>query len=118
MRQVNAIIRPQRLDHVMEALHDIPGLPGVTVSRVHAYSGSRPHDGEQPSENAETDFLKLEVVVRVTVVERVVAAIAQAGHTGRAGDGIVSVVAVEQFVRIRDIRNTDTARSTDTKSGG
>ena len=35
MREVKAIIRPQRLDYVMQALHSIPGLPGVTVSKVH-----------------------------------------------------------------------------------
>jgi nitrogen regulatory protein P-II 1 len=108
MHEVKAIIRPQRLAHVIDALHDIPGLPGVTVSRVHAYAGSRPPDGEQPSENAETDFTKLEVVVSEAVLERVVAAIAHAGHTGHAGDGIVYVVAAEQFVRVRDINRTDT----------
>lgn len=114
MREVKAIIRPHRLAHVIDALHDILGLPGVTVSRVHAYASSRPPVGEQPSQNAETDFTKLEIVVPETVVERVVAAIAHAGHTGHAGDGIVYVVAVEQFVRVRDINTTDT----DTTSGG
>lgn len=116
MREVKAIIRPQRLDHVMEALHEIPGLPGVTVSKVHAYAGSRPHDRELPPENLETDFTKLEIIVPASLVDRVVGAIGEAGHKGRAGDGIVFVVPVEQFVRIRDVGNAQVSGSAGTGS--
>ena len=31
MREVKAIIRPQRVESVMEALLGIPELPGITV---------------------------------------------------------------------------------------
>ena len=58
--------------------------------------------------------MKLETIVPDALVKRVVASIGRAGHTGRAGDGIVYVVAVEQFVRVRDINTADT----DTTSGG
>ena len=103
MREVKAILRPQRLEHVMDSLYRIPGLPGVTVSKVHAYAGSDGQDRPQGSWQPETDFTKIEIVVPVELVDRVVHAIGQAGHTGRAGDGIVFVVPVEHFVRIRDI---------------
>ena len=99
MREVKAIIRPQRLEQVMEALHNIPGLPGVTVSSVHAYAGFRQRGDLLPPE---TDLTKLEVIVPADLVEKVVSAIGRAGHTGRAGDGIVFVVPLEQFVRVRD----------------
>ena len=106
MREVKAIIRPQRLEHVMDALHVIPGLPGVTVSKVHAYSGSA--EGRHlRMENRETDFTKLEIIVPDALVDQVVAAIGQAGHPGRAGDGIVFVVPVENFVRIRDVGGSE-----------
>ena len=107
MREVKALFRPQRLDQVLEALRKIQNLPGVTVSKVHAYAGSPKHDDPLAlSENIETDFMKLETVVPDAVVDRVVAAIRQAGHTGRAGDGIVMVVPVDDFVRIRDFGGT------------
>ncbi len=106
MSEVKAIIRPQRLEHVMDALHDIPGLPGVTVSKVRAYAGS-PEDRQPRGESPETDFTKLEIIVPATLVDRVVAAIGQAGHTGRPGDGIVFVVPVENFVRIRDVGDSE-----------
>ena len=108
MREVKALFRPQRLDQVVEALRGIPGSPGVTVSKVRAYAGA-PSAEHQPAggDDVEADFVKLETLVPTALVERVVAAIAQAGHTGRAGDGIVFVMPVEDFVRIRDVRSTD-----------
>lgn len=107
MREVKALFRPQRLEQVIQALRDIPGLPGVSVSEVHAYAGDRSSaDHATAGNELEADFTKLETLVPTALVERVVAAIAQASHTGRAGDGIVFVVPVESFVRIRDARNT------------
>ena len=106
MREVKALFRPQRLEHVIQALREIPGLPGVSVSKVHAYAGDRSVGDHEPAgDELEADFTKLETLVPVALVERVVAAIARAGHTGRAGDGIVFVVPVEGFVRIRDVRS-------------
>ena len=102
MREVKALFRPQRLDQVIEALRGIPSLPGVTVSRVRGYAGARP--AAQSVENVEADFMKLETVVPPELVERVITAIGQAGHTGRPGDGIVFVVPADNFVRIRDVR--------------
>ena len=103
MREVKAIIRPQRFDQVMDALHEISDLPGVTVSRVHAYSGFHRRDSGLRTESAETDFTKLEIIVSTDLVADVVDAIKRASHTGRAGDGVVYVVPVEQYARIRDL---------------
>ena len=103
MREVKAIIRPQRVESVMEALLGIPELPGITVSNVHAYAGSRQGVPEVPPDSRQADFTKLEIVVSVELVDRVVAAISQAAHTGQSGDGIVFVVPVDRFTRIRDV---------------
>jgi nitrogen regulatory protein P-II 1 len=103
MHEVKAIIRPQRLDKVMQALREIPGLPGVTVSTVHAYGGSRPPDTVRASDSVQSDFAKLEIVVPDSLVDATVGAIGRAAHTGRAGDGLVMVIPVDRFVRIRDL---------------
>lgn len=119
MREVKALFRPQRLDQVLAALREIPGLPGITVSKVHAYAGShKPDQPSPPADDIESDFMKLETVVPTALADRVVAAIGQAGRTGRAGDGIVFVVPVEGFVRIRDIRDADSAVSKPTTPHG
>jgi nitrogen regulatory protein P-II 1 len=100
MREIKAMIRPERLSDVMHALHAIPNLPGVTVSTVKGF-GKR-----YPAEDAETMFdevgmTKLEFVVPATVAEEVVAVIERTAHTGRAGDGKIFVLPVEHAVRIR-----------------
>ncbi|MEQ1871794.1 MAG: P-II family nitrogen regulator, partial [Vicinamibacterales bacterium] len=93
MCEVKAIIRPHRLDQVVEALQALSGLPGITVSQVHAYSGARPGQAGEAA-SVESDFMKLETVVPSELADVVVAAIARAAHTGRDGDGIVFVVPV------------------------
>ena len=101
MHEIKAIVRPSRVDAVMEALHAIPGLPGVTMSRVHAYARPQPHDADAVPRAGEADFVKLETVVPTDLVEVVMEAIRGAAHTGRAGDGMIFVSAVQTAVRIR-----------------
>ena len=43
MHEMKALFRPRRLDLLIAALCDIPELPSVTMSRVHAYASSHWH---------------------------------------------------------------------------
>lgn len=101
MHEIKAIIRPSRLDDVMQALHAIPNVPGVTMSRVHAYARPQPHDADAVPRAAEADFIKLETVVPSDLIETVTEVIRAAAHTGRAGDGMIFVSAVQGAIRIR-----------------
>lgn len=101
MFEVKAIIRPQRLDHVRIALHDIPDMPGVTVSKVHAFARSQPRDITGSPGGLEADLIKVETVVPEALADRVVEAIQQAATTGRPGDGMVFKIPVADAVRVR-----------------
>jgi nitrogen regulatory protein P-II 1 len=101
MHEIKAIVRPSRLDAVMEALHAIPGVPGVTMSRVHAYARPHPHDADPAPRGIEADFVKLETVIPTTLVDQVTEAIRSAAHTGGAGDGMIFVSDVKSAIRIR-----------------
>ena len=99
MREIKAIIRPQRLPAVLRALHEIRDLPGVTVSTVRGI-------GRVPQAGADADFdevemTKLEVVVPAAIAEQVVAVIERAAHTGRVGDGKIFTLPVEHALKIR-----------------
>lgn len=100
MREIKAMIRPERLSDVLRALHAIPNLPGVTVSTVKGF-GRRypPEDGETMFE--ECAMAKLEVVVPASVAPEVVRVVERTAHTGRAGDGKIFVLRVEHAVKIR-----------------
>lgn len=111
MFEVKAIIRPQRVEDVRLALHDIPDMPGVTVSKVHAFARTSPRDGEPAAapEALETDLVKLETVVPAGLADRVVDTIRRAATTGRPGDGMVFKIPVADAVRVRTGEHGDTA---------
>ena len=98
MREIKAIIKPERLSEVLRALHAIPELPGVTVSTVRGY-GRRVPAGETTFD--EVERIKLEIVVTAPLVAPVVEAVRRAAHTGLAGDGKIFVLPVEHAVNIR-----------------
>ena len=100
MKEIKAIIRPDRLSVVLHALHGIPGLPGVTVSTVHGFGRRYPTAG--PGEEFdEVEMTKLEVVVPDAIAQAVAGAIERAAHTGRMGDGKVFIIPVERALKIR-----------------
>lgn len=101
MFEVKAIIRPQRLEQVRMALHEIADMPGVTVSQVHAFSRSQPRDAGGSADALEADFVKLETVVPEALADRVVEAIYRAATTNRPGDGMVFKIPVADAVRVR-----------------
>ena len=100
MKEIKAIIRPDRLSVVLQALHGISGLPGVTVSTVRGFGRRYPTEG--PGEEFdEVEMTKLEVVVPAAIARAVAETIERAAHTGRMGDGKVFIIPVEHAVKIR-----------------
>ena len=109
MFEVKAIFRPHRLEHVRMALREIPDMPGVTVSKVHAFARSHPRDALGPGDTFGTDLIKLETVVPAAIADRIVEAIQQAATTGRPGDGMVFKIPVADAVRVRTGEHGTTA---------
>lgn len=92
------------LIHIVEALREIPGLPGVTVSEVRGFGRSPAAMGEVTAPRNSIDFApksKLELVVPDSLTELVLAVIQKQGRTGQPGDGKVFVYTVDEVVRIR-----------------
>ncbi len=100
MREIKAIIRPDRLSIVLHALHALPDLPGVTISTVRGVGRRSPPEGKERAFD-EVEMTKLEIVVPAAIAQDVVRAIERAAHTGLVGDGKVFVMPVEHAVKIR-----------------
>jgi nitrogen regulatory protein P-II 1 len=100
MREIKAIIRRERLAGVLGALHERPDLPGVTISYVDGV-GRTPGGNADSIEFGEVQMAKLETVVSSDLAEWVVDTITKAAFTGRAGDGKIFVIRVEQAIKIR-----------------
>lgn len=103
MKKIEAIIKPFKLDDVIEALTEI-GIEGVSVSEIRGFGRQKGRTEIYKGAEYVVDFLpkvKIETVIAEDLVDRAVQVIQKAAHTGKIGDGKVFVIPVESAVRIR-----------------
>ena len=103
MKKVEAIIRPERLQPVQDALDEL-GVSGLTVTEVMGCGRQKGYTEQYRGSRANISLLpklKVEAVVPTDVVERVVDAIVGGAYTGETGDGRVFVIPIEESIRIR-----------------
>ena len=103
MKQIQAIIKPFKLDEVKEALNEI-GLKGITVTEAKGFGRQKGHTELYRGAEYVVDFLpkvKIELVLEDNLVERAIEAIQNAAQTGRIGDGKIFVSTVDEAIRIR-----------------
>lgn len=111
MKLVTAIVKPFKLDDVREAISEI-GVEGLTVTEVKGFGRQKGHTELYRGAEYQVDFLpkvKLEIVTKDELVERVLEAISKAACTGKIGDGKIFVSSVEHVVRIRTGETDDDA---------
>lgn len=103
MRLVVAIVRPEKLNAVLEALYRAE-VRGLTISRVQGHGGElervETYRGTQVKVEL-NEKARLEIGVSDHFVEPTVRAILDAARTGEVGDGKIFVLPVEQVYRIR-----------------
>jgi nitrogen regulatory protein P-II 1 len=103
MKKIEAIIRPERLQPVQDALDEL-GVSGLTVSEVMGCGRQKGYTEQYRGSRANISLLhklKVESVVSDEVVDRAVDAIVGAAYTGETGDGRVFVWNIEEAIRIR-----------------
>lgn len=103
MKLITAIIKPSRLDSVLEAVTDA-GASGLTVTEVRGYGRQKGKTEVYRGAEYEVKLLpkvKLEIAVPSDVADAVIDAISRAANTGKIGDGKVFVVDLEKALRIR-----------------
>ena len=103
MKKVEAIIKPFKLDEVKEALSEI-GVQGMTVSEVKGFGRQKGHTELYRGAEYVVDFLpkiKMEIIVKDDVAQRVIDAVQSAAKTGRIGDGKIFVTSIDEVIRIR-----------------
>jgi nitrogen regulatory protein P-II 1 len=104
MKKIEAIIQPNKLDDVKEALLAV-GVEGMTISEVRGHGRQKGHKELYRGQEYNVDFLpkvKVEVFVADAKASAVVVAISDASRTGRIGDGKIFVSSFEEAYRIRN----------------
>ena len=103
MKMIVAVIKPSRLDAVLEAVTDA-GASGLTVTEVKGFGRQKGHTELYRGAEYVVDFLpkvKIEVVLTDEMVPKALEAIERSAKTGRIGDGKIFVTTVDEVVRIR-----------------
>ena len=103
MKFIVAIIKPSRLDAVLDAVTEA-GASGLTVTEVRGYGRQKGKTEVYRGAEYEVKLLpkvKLEIAVSADVVERVTEAIVRTANTGKIGDGKIFVLDLEAALRIR-----------------
>ena len=103
MKRITAIVRPEKLEPVKEALFAVR-VSGMTVSQVQGCGNQ--HGWKEFYRGTEVLLnmipkVKFELVVDAGEVDGLVALIADTARTGEVGDGKIFVSPVEGVVRVR-----------------
>ena len=110
MKKIEAIIKPFKLDDVKASLGaiDATGLTVVEVEGCGLQPGNHDHYRSMGAPNS-SPKVKLEIITEDDKASQVASAIERAAHTGRAGDGTITILQVDDVIRIRTGEHGDAA---------
>ena len=103
MQMIKAIIRPNKLEDVKDALQKL-GASGMTVTEVRGHGKQKGHTATYRGQEYKVSLLpkmEVDVVVTDSLVDEAIRAIIAAARTGEIGDGRVFVAPVLASYRIR-----------------
>ncbi|MEA2684418.1 MAG: nitrogen regulatory protein 1 [Chloroflexota bacterium] len=103
MKKVEAIIRPDRLQQVQDALDGL-GVSGLTVTEVLGCGAQRGYTETYRGTPVRISLqrkVKIEAVMPDDRVDGAVEALVGAARTGEVGDGKIFILPVDDAVRIR-----------------
>lgn len=111
MKKITAIVRPEKLEPLKDALFGAR-VSGMTISQVHG-CGSQ-HGWKEYYRGTEVMLnmvpkVKFDIVVDDGRVDELVGVIRDVARTGEVGDGKIFILPVEEVIRIRTGERGDAA---------
>ncbi len=103
MKLVIGIVRPDRVNDVLEALYRAE-VRGISLSRVEGHGGELDRVETYRGTTVKmglADKARFEIAVSDEFVEPTIEALCEGGRTGEVGDGKIFVVPLERAIRIR-----------------
>lgn len=126
MKLITAVVRPERVQQVKEALFQA-GISGLTLTRVSGHGGEQEVVEHYRGTRVMVEFhekVEFKMAVSEPFVEPAIAAIQRGARTGEVGDGKIFVQSLERVIRIRTGEEDNAAltpvtqNATQTLSGG
>jgi len=103
MKEIKAYIKPHKLSEVTLALHLMEGLTGISVMDVRGFGHTRGTEAHHRTVDDLEDYVphvKIEIICKDELVEKIISTIEKAAHTGLHGDGKIYVSDIENAIRI------------------
>jgi nitrogen regulatory protein P-II 1 len=103
VKLVIAIVRPERANDVLAALHRAE-VRGVSISRVQGHGGELERVETYRGTSVKmalAEKVRFEIAVSDAFVDPTIDALLEGARTGEVGDGKIFVVGLERAVRIR-----------------
>jgi nitrogen regulatory protein P-II 1 len=103
VKLILAVIRPNRLDEVRDALREM-GVRGMTSVEAQGFGHQGGHTEIYRGAEYQVDFVpevQVEIVAEDEEAQSIVDAVIASASTGKAGDGMIFILPVEQVYRIR-----------------
>ena len=103
MKLVVAIVRPEKLADVLEALFRAE-VRGLTINRVQGHGGETERVENYRGTTVKiglADKVRFEIAVSDSFVQPAIDALCEGARTGEVGDGKIFVLPVEKVYRIR-----------------
>jgi nitrogen regulatory protein PII len=111
MKKIEAIVRPEKLDEIKDALnkHEIKGLTISQVSGCGHQKGQKNFYRGTVVDITLLPKIKIEIVCEDENAAEIVSLIAETGKTGEIGDGKIFIYNIENVIRIRTGESGETA---------
>jgi len=103
MKKIEAIVRPGKLNAIMNALQSL-GYPGLTITEVEGHGRQKGITAQWRGRTYSMELVpkvKLEIIARDEEVDMIVDTILNTAKTGEIGDGKIFIYPIDDVVRIR-----------------
>ena len=111
MKRIEAIVRPEKLEDIVEKLEAL-GHSGITVTQVEGHGRQKGIVEQFRGKEYKLLFIpkvKIEAVVKDELVEKLIDAIVTTAFTGNVGDGKIFISDVKDAIRVRTKDRGETA---------
>ena len=111
MKLIKAIIRPNKVDDVKEALSKVQ-IAGMTVTEVRGFGRQKGHKETFRGAEYNVDFvpkIKIEITCTDSATSQIIDIVVGVARSGQVGDGKIFVSDLSQVVRIRTGETGDAA---------
>jgi nitrogen regulatory protein P-II 1 len=104
MKQIKAVIRPDKLSDVRKALEKAGCYHGVMITNIMGQGSQKGITQVWRGDKYQVDLLQkvmIDLVVRDEDLPAIKKVIIESAHTGEIGDGKIFIYNVEEVIRIR-----------------